>query len=189
MAQQVQDAIRAVTDEAVCHLQELIRLDTTNPPGNETAAAEYIAGVLRDGGYEPALIESAPGRGNVVARYPGTGRAAPLLIYGHTDVVTAEPKHWTHAPFSGDVSDGCIWGRGALDMKSLVAQELMIMLLLKRSGVRLDRDVIFAAPADEEAGGAAGRGLLVREHPDLVRAQSGLAEGGGTTICAAGRPL
>src|SRR5947209_4484970 len=188
MAQQVQDAIRAVTDEAVCHLQELIRLDTTNPPGNETAAAEYIAGVLRDGGYEPALIESAPGRGNVVARYPGTGRAAPLLIYGHTDVVTAEPKHWTHAPFSGDVSDGCIWGRGALDMKSLVAQELMIMLLLKRSGVRLDRDVIFAATADEEAGGHYGIGYLVDNHRELLEAEYGISEGGGMTTFLAGRP-
>lgn len=179
----------ALTDEAVRHLQHLLRIDTTNPPGNETAACEYIAETLRGEGYEPRVIESSPGRGNVVARYKGTGEKEPLLIYGHVDVVTAEPEHWIHAPFSGEVADGCVWGRGALDMKSMVAQELMVMLLLKRSGVQLKRDVIFAATADEEAGGRAGIGYIVDHHPDLVRAEYGLSEGGGTTTYIAGKPL
>jgi acetylornithine deacetylase/succinyl-diaminopimelate desuccinylase-like protein len=176
-----------VAEEAIQHLQSLLRIDTTNPPGNETAAAEYLAGVLRREGYEPHVIESAPGRGNVVARYPGTGEAAPLLVYGHVDVVTAEPVHWSRSPFSGDVADGCVWGRGALDMKSMVAQELMLMLSLKREGARLRRDVIFAATADEEVGGDAGMGFLVDHHPDLIRAEYGLSEGGGTTMYVAGR--
>lgn len=175
--------------EAVRHLQELLRIDTTNPPGNETAAAEYLAGVLRDAGYEPVVLESAPGRGNMVARFPGTEEVEPLLIYGHTDVVTAEPDQWTRPPFSGDSVDGYVWGRGALDMKSMVAQELMVMLMLRRSGVSLRRDVIFAATADEEVGGDAGIGFLVDHHPDLIRAEYGLSEGGGTTVYVAGKPL
>lgn len=189
MAQTVQTDVQALTDESVRHLQELLRLDTTNPPGNETLAINYLSDVLRGEGYEPAVIESGPGRGNVVVRYPGTGEREPFLIYGHVDVVTAEPDHWTHEPFSGDMADGCIWGRGALDMKSMVAHELMVMLLLKRSGVKLKRDVIFAATADEEAGGDAGIGFLVDRHPDLIRAEYGLSEGGGTTMYLAGRAV
>lgn len=189
MARTMETDLSPITEESVGHLQALLRLDTTNPPGNETAAAEYIADVLRREGYDPTVVESSPGRGNVVARYQGTGEADPLLIYGHTDVVTAESEHWTHAPFSGDIDEGCIWGRGALDMKSMVAQELMVMLLLKRSGVQLKRDVIFAATADEEAGGQAGMGYVVDQHPDLVRAEYGLSEGGGTTTFLAGKPF
>jgi acetylornithine deacetylase/succinyl-diaminopimelate desuccinylase-like protein len=177
----------AAADEAVQHLRNLLRIDTTNPPGNETAAAEYLAAVLRQEGYQPQVLESSPGRGNVVARYRGSGEREPLLIYGHIDVVTAEPARWSRGPFSGDVADGCIWGRGALDMKSMVAQELMVMLLLQRGRVPLKRDVIFAATADEEVGGDAGIGFLVDRHPDLVRAEYGLSEGGGTTMYVAGR--
>lgn len=173
--------------EAIGHLQALLRLDTTNPPGNETAAAEYLAGVLRAEGYAAEVIEPAPGRGSVVARLAGSGELPPLLLYGHTDVVTAEAEYWSHPPFSGAVEDGCIWGRGALDMKGMVAQELMTMLLLKRADARLRRDVIFAATADEEAGGQAGMGYLVDHHPELIRAEYGLSEGGGTTTYLANR--
>lgn len=179
----------ALTNESVRYLQDLLRINTTNPPGNETQAVEYIADVLRREGYDPHLIESSPGRGNVVARYQGTGELEPLLIYGHVDVVTADARRWRHGPFSGDMGDGCIWGRGALDMKGMVAQELMVMLLLQRSGIRLKRDVIFAATADEEAGGVAGMGYVVDHHPDLVRAEYGLSEGGGTTMYIAGKPF
>jgi len=178
-----------VAGESVRYLQDLLRIDTTNPPGGETAAAEYLAGVLRREGYEPVVLESAPGRGNVVARYRGTGELPPLLLYGHLDVVTAEADRWTHGPFSGVVADGCVWGRGALDMKSMVAQELMVMLLLMRRGVRPARDIIFAATADEEAGGHAGIGYLVDYHPDLIRAEYALSEGGGMTMYFAGRPF
>lgn len=175
--------------EAVRHLQELLRIDTTNPPGNETAAAEYLAAVARREGYEPVLLEPAPGRGNVVLRHAGSGTRLPLLLYGHTDVVPADGTRWEHGPFSGAESGGAIWGRGALDMKSLVAQQLMVMLLLRRHDVRLSRDVIFAATADEECGGTAGMGFLVRDHADLIRAEYGLSEGGGTTMYVAGSPL
>lgn len=177
----------AITEEAVRHLQELLRIDTTNPPGNETAAAEYLGRALRAEGYEPVIVESLPGRGNIVARCRGTGEAAPLLIYGHVDVVTTEPLHWSRAPFSGDAAGGYLWGRGALDMKSMVAQELMVMLLLQRNGARLKRDVIFAATADEEASGDAGMGFLVDRYPDLIRAEYGLSEGGGTTMYIGGK--
>jgi acetylornithine deacetylase/succinyl-diaminopimelate desuccinylase-like protein len=189
MTQATRIDLQAIADEAISHLQALLRIDTTNPPGNETAAAEYIAAVLRADGYRPRVIESAPGRGSVVARYHGTGLRPPLLLYGHTDIVTAEPQHWSHDPHSGAIAGGSIWGRGALDMKSTVAQQLMVMLLLARSGIRLARDVIYAATADEEAGGVAGMGYLIDQHPELIRAEYALSEGGGATMYVAGRPL
>lgn len=178
-----------IADESVHHLQELLRIDTTNPPGNETPAVEYLAGILQQEGYDPHLIESVPGRGNLVVRYAGTGERKPFLLYVHTDVVAAESQYWTYPPFSGNLADGCIWGRGALDVKSMVAQGLMVMLMLKRHGIRLKRDVIFAATADEEAGGRAGMGFLVDHHPELIRAEYGLSEGGGTTTFLGGKPL
>ncbi len=178
----------AITQETVRHLQALIRLDTTNLPGRETIAAEYLAGVLKAEGFEPIVLESAPTRGNVIARLTGSGERPPLLLYGHTDVVPAEPHHWTHPPFGGEIHDGFVWGRGAIDMKGSVAQQLMVMLLLKREGVRLRRDVVFAATADEEIGGPQGYGLawLVKQHPDLIRAEFGLTEMGGYNMDFAG---
>jgi acetylornithine deacetylase/succinyl-diaminopimelate desuccinylase-like protein len=182
---------RAVTDETVRHLQALLRLDTTNPPGHETLAAEYLAGVLRAEGIEPLVLESAPGRGNLVARLPGSGQEPPLLLYSHTDVVPAEASHWSHPPFGGEIAEGFVWGRGAVDMKDTVAQQLMVLLLLKRHGVSLRRDVIFAATADEEVGGHDGYGVawLAKHHPDLLRAEFGLSEVGGYNMDLGGRPV
>ena len=179
----------AVTAETIRHLQALLRLNTTNPPGNETLAAEYLAGVLRAEGLEPLVLESAPGRGNVIARLKGSGEAAPLLLYSHTDVVPAEPAFWSHPPFAGEIADGFVWGRGAVDMKDTVAEQLMVMLLLKRQAVPLRRDVIFAATADEEIGGVNGFGVawLVKHHAELLRAEFGLSEVGGYNIEFAGR--
>lgn len=177
----------AVREESVRHLQALLRIDTTNPPGNESAAADYLASVLRVEGYEPLLLEAEPGRANLIARYPGDGSAAPLLLYSHTDVVPAETDKWTQPPFSGAVAGGQIWGRGALDMKAMVAMELMTMLLLKRSGDALHRDVIFAATADEEIDSDAGAEWLVKHHPDLVRAEYGISEFGGYSLHYEGR--
>jgi acetylornithine deacetylase/succinyl-diaminopimelate desuccinylase-like protein len=181
----------AITTETVRNLQALLRLETVNPPGAELLAAEYLAGVLRAEGLDPLVLESAPGRGNVIARLPGSGEAAPLLLYGHTDVVPAEPAHWSHPPFGGEVHDGFVWGRGALDMKGSVAQQLMVFLLLKRQGVPLRRDVIFAATADEEVGGEDGKGMawLVKHHPDRLRAEFGLTEMGGYNVDFAGTPI
>lgn len=177
-----------ITHETARHLQDLIRLDTTNPPGNELIAAEHLARVLQTEGIEPLALESAPKRGNVVARLKGSGQAPPLLLYGHTDVVPAEPQFWTHPPFGGEVQDGYVWGRGAVDMKGTVAQQLTVFLWLKRLNVPLKRDVIFAATADEEVGGEGSCGLwwLVQNHPDLIRAEFGLTELGGYNMDFAG---
>jgi acetylornithine deacetylase/succinyl-diaminopimelate desuccinylase-like protein len=163
---------------ATTHLQNLLRLNTTNPPGNEILAANYLAEVLQQAGYKPTVIESAPGRGNVIARYKGAGAKRPLLLYNHLDVVPAEPEHWSHDPFSGDIDQGVIWGRGALDMKDVVTQQLMVMLRLAEIQPQLSRDVIFAGCADEEVGGEMGLGFLVREHRDLIDAEIGLSESG-----------
>ena len=176
-----QEWMQAV-DELVTHLQALIRCRTVNPPGNESEAATYLARVLRAEGLEPVVLESAPGRGNMVVRLQGTGEAPPLLLLSHTDVVPVEPEHWTHDPFGGDIVDDMVWGRGALDMKGIVAMQLMTVLLLHRRHVPLKRDVIFAATADEEAGGEYGIGYLVREHPDLIRAEVALSEFGGFNL-------
>ena len=172
----------AATDETVRHLRELIRRRTVNPPGNEIEAAEYIADVLRDEGLDPVIIESAPRRGNVVVRLRGRGEAPPLLLLSHTDVVPVEPEHWTRDPFGGEVAEGAVWGRGALDMKGIVAMQLMVVLLLHRTRAPLRRDVILAATADEEAGGRYGIGYLVDHHPDLIRAEVALSEFGGFNV-------
>ena len=121
-------------------LQDLLRFDTTNPPGNETPCVEYIAATLKREGIESQVFESAPGRGNLVARLKGDGSLSPLILMGHVDVVTAEADKWQHPPFSGDLVDGIVWGRGATDMKNMVAMELMVFMLLKREGVPLKRD-------------------------------------------------
>jgi acetylornithine deacetylase/succinyl-diaminopimelate desuccinylase-like protein len=168
--------------EVTGYLQDLIRINTTNPPGNETAAAAYIAEVLNREGYETILTESAPGRGNVTTRLAG-GNEDSLLLLGHTDVVDVDAAHWTHPPFSGVLVDDFIWGRGALDMKNMVAAELMVMLLLKRIDARPDRDVMYAATADEEAGkGGHGPGWLLDNHPEQIEAPVILTEGGGHDV-------
>jgi acetylornithine deacetylase/succinyl-diaminopimelate desuccinylase-like protein len=170
---------QAVRDEVTGHLQALIRIDTTNPPGNETEAARYIEGGLAREGLPSIVVESAPGRGNVLATLKGSD-GEPLMLLGHTDVVAVEPVHWTHPPFSGALVDGYVWGRGALDMKNMVAAELMVFLLLKREGIALCRDVIFAATADEEAGkGNHGPGWIIDHRPELWRARYIITEGGG----------
>ncbi|MBI2761820.1 MAG: M20/M25/M40 family metallo-hydrolase [Chloroflexi bacterium] len=172
----------AVRDEAAGYLRDLLRIDTTNPPGNERAAAEYIADVLSREGFEPRLFEPAPERVSVLARLAGSGERGPLLLQGHTDVVPADPSEWSWPPFSGDLADGCIWGRGALDMKGTVVMQLMALLLAERTGLRPRGDIIFAALADEEAGGFLGAGWLVDNEPDLVRAEVALGEVGGFTM-------
>jgi len=147
---------QAVQDEAVEHLRNLVRIDTTNPPGNETAA----------------------GRGNVVARLRGSdhGDTGALLLLSHLDVVPAEAERWRYPPFSGALADGYVWGRGALDTKQLTVMELMAVLLLQRRNVPLRRDVVLAATADEEVGGECGLGWLLEEHPDLLAC--GVPDGG-----------
>jgi acetylornithine deacetylase/succinyl-diaminopimelate desuccinylase-like protein len=170
-----------VAAEALGFLRELLRFDTSNPPGRERPAADYLAAVLAREGIPHQVIESAPGRANLIARLEGTGKKAPLLLSGHLDVVPAEPERWTHPPFAAVEADGYLWGRGAIDMKNMVAMSLMALVLLKRQGLALDRDVIFAAVADEEAGSRQGSLFLVERHPALVRAEYVLTEVGGNT--------
>ncbi|HWZ17437.1 MAG TPA: M20/M25/M40 family metallo-hydrolase, partial [Ktedonobacteraceae bacterium] len=132
-----------VGDETITNLRGLLRLDTRNPPGNEIRAAEYLRSLLETEGISGEIVGPSSDRGTFIARLRGDGSESPLLLMSHTDVVAVEPEKWTHAPFSGDVADGFIYGRGALDMKQMVTMEAMTMLLLKRTGVRLKRDVIF----------------------------------------------
>ena len=165
--------------EVVEHLCKLLQLDTRNPPGNEVRAAKYLREVLAQEGITGEIVGPSPDRGSLVVRLRGDGSAPPLLLMSHTDVVAVEPERWTHGPFSGDVADGYIYGRGALDMKNMVAMELMVMLLLKRNNVPLKRDVIFMASADEETGGQQGAGWVAQHRPELIRAEYALSEGGG----------
>lgn len=164
--------------EAVEILRRLIQFDTTNPPGNERPAAEYIQHLLAQEGIASEILESAPGRANLVARLKGDGSAAPLLLLGHLDVVYADPAEWTHPPFAGQVHDGFVWGRGALDMKDMVAMELMTMLLIRRHGIPLKRDLLFLAVADEENMGHFGAHWMLKNHRDKIDAEYVINEGG-----------
>jgi acetylornithine deacetylase/succinyl-diaminopimelate desuccinylase-like protein len=177
-AKLLQEVEKEVTD----FLSGLIRVNTTNPPGNETAAAKYTAKNLEKDGFKCEILESAPGRGSVITRIRGTGEKPCLLLLSHLDVVAANPKEWSVDPFGGTVKDGFVWGRGALDMKGMTAIEVMALKLLKRNKVMLKGDVILAATADEEKGGEAGAGWLVKNYPKKVCADYVLNEGGGTEI-------
>lgn len=174
--------IKEIEEEIVDLLSSLIRINTTNPPGNETEAAKYLAAQLGKDGFNCELFESAPKRGSVVTRLKGTGEKPSLLLLSHLDVVAADPKEWSVDPFGGVVKDGFVWGRGAVDMKSMTAMEVMVMKLLKRNGVKLKGDVILAATADEEQGGVLGAEYLLRHHPEKVYAPYVLNEGGGFAI-------
>jgi len=174
-------------DEIVFHFRELIRFNTTNPPGNESPAACYIADVLNRNGIENELIEPVPGRASVVARLRGDGSARPLLLMSHLDVVGAEEENWDHHPFSAHEEDGYIWGRGALDCKNTVALWMTALLALSRSETPLKRDVIFLAAADEEGGGRYGTGWIVKHRPEFINAEAALNEGGGIALGLMGR--
>jgi len=174
--------LKEVEEEVTNFLSELIRINTTNPPGNETEAAKYLAEHFRKEGFNCELYESAPERGSVITRMKGTGEKSSLLLLSHLDVVAADAKEWSVDPFSGVVKDGFVWGRGALDMKGMTAIEVMTMKLLKRNDVKLKGDVILAATADEEKGGLAGADYLLRNYPEKIRADYVLNEGGGLAI-------
>jgi acetylornithine deacetylase/succinyl-diaminopimelate desuccinylase-like protein len=174
--------LKEVEEEITSLLSELIRIDTTNPPGNETKAAKYLSENLGKDGFKCELFESAPGRGSVITRLKGTGEKPGLLLLSHLDVVAANAKEWSVNPFGGVVKDGFVWGRGALDMKGMSAIEVMTLKLLKRNGVKLKGDVILAATADEEMGGLGGADYLLRNHREKIFAPYVLNEGGGSAI-------
>jgi acetylornithine deacetylase/succinyl-diaminopimelate desuccinylase-like protein len=158
-------------------LQDLIRIDTSNPPGNEIAAARYVHDLLKKEGIDSEIIESAPGRGNLIARLKGEGSKPAMILLGHLDVVPAQASEWSVPPFAAEIKDGQLWGRGALDMKSLVAMEIQTLIRLKRENVKLDGDVILVLAADEEAGGENGAEFLVDNHWDKLDAKYLLNEG------------
>jgi len=172
----------AAGEEALRNLITLLRIDTTNPPGNELEAVRRVAGILEAEGLEPVVLESAPGRGNLVCRLRGAGRKGALILDAHLDVVPVEGQRWTRPPFSGKVTDGFVWGRGALDMKHMAAMSLEAMLLAKRHRARLEGDLVLVLTADEEAGGEKGIRWLARERPDLLEADYALGEVGGMTL-------
>ncbi len=172
--------------EAVKLLQELIRFDTTNPPGNETVVAMHLQKLLEADGIETRVLEVAPGRANLYARIKGDGSQRPLILLSHTDVVMAEPERWSVPPFAGEVRDGFVYGRGASDMKGTAAVHVTLMRLLKRHKVRLKRDLILLAVADEEAGGMGARSII-ENHPDLIRGAEFLLNEGDVAYVKGGK--
>jgi acetylornithine deacetylase/succinyl-diaminopimelate desuccinylase-like protein len=168
-------------------LQELIRFDTTNPPGNEAACIAFVRGLLEEEGCETQTYEQEPGRPNLVSRLAG-GDAPPLLLQGHVDVVTTAGQEWTHPPFEGRLENGEIWGRGALDMKAGVAMLVHAFLRAKRESATLPGDLVLIVLSDEENGGDLGARFLVEEHPELFEGMRyALGEFGGFTLHAGGR--
>jgi acetylornithine deacetylase/succinyl-diaminopimelate desuccinylase-like protein len=177
-------------DEVTGLLQALVRLDTVNPPGNESQAAELLRDYLAPTGVEVDLYARAPERANLVARIPGGGGPS-LAFLCHTDTVFADPSEWNRDPWSGDLVDGEVWGRGALDMKGQVAASAVAFASLAREGFKPSGDLLFIAVADEEVGGEAGFGLvwLCSEHPDAVRCDYAINEGGGDRLLLGGSPV
>jgi acetylornithine deacetylase/succinyl-diaminopimelate desuccinylase-like protein len=171
----------AIERETLEHFQALLRIDTSNPPGNETRAVEYLKGVLEREGIPVQVFALDPQRANLVATLKGSGAKRPLLLMGHTDVVTAVPERWTHPPFAAVRDKGHVYGRGALDDKDNVAASLMVMLMLKRLNVPLDRDVIFLAEAGEESTTRPGIDFMTEQHWPAIAAEFCLAEGGGVS--------
>jgi len=172
----------SLRDEVTQLLSRLIQADTTNPPGNETIAAELLRDYLEANGLACDLYARVPERANLVTRIKGTGDGPSLLLLGHTDVVLADAAEWSVPPFSGELRAGEVWGRGALDMKSHVAANAVAIASLAREGFRPKGDLIFAATADEEVGAGFGLEWLCDAHPDAVRADFCINEGGGDRL-------
>ena len=176
----------AANKETLANLQTMIRMNTVNPPGNEMQVARFLEATMKSAGIETHLFEPAPGRAAFVARLQGNGSKQPVLIMGHMDVVGVERAHWSVDPFAAGIADGYLYGRGAIDDKGMLAVNLEAMLLLKRTvidkGGTLSRDVIFVANSDEEQGGDFGMGWLIANHPELIKAEFALNEGGRTRI-------
>ena len=177
----------SLRQEATELLQELIRVETVNPPGNETRAAELLREYLGDHGVESELYAKVPERANLVARIPGNGTGPRLVLLSHTDTVLADPAEWELDPWSGELREGQIWGRGALDMKGQVAASAVAIASLAREGFEPGGDLIFAACADEEIGAGFGLQWLCQEHPQAVRSEYCVNEGAGDRVVLGGR--
>ena len=169
----------AAGDEAVQLLQDLIRIDTSNPPGSETLVAEYVERRLAKEGIDSEIYALDPARGNLVARLRGNGSKEPVLILAHSDVVGVNEDLWTVDAFSGEIMDDYIYGRGATDNKDMIAAAVEVMLTIKRQGLTLDRDVILLVEAGEEGSTQFGIDYMVKNHLDKIQAEFALNEGGG----------
>jgi len=179
----------AITNETQQILQDYLRVNTTNPPGNEMKAALFLKGILEKEGFEVQLLDSTelgPGRVNLYTRLKGNGSKKAVALVNHMDVVPASQQFWDVDPFSGVVKDGYIWGRGALDMKGEGIVHLMAMIALKRSGVQLNRDIVFIGNSDEELG-STGAIVFVKNHPDLLKDVEFLATEGGDNSVVDGK--
>lgn len=169
---------------------QYLKIDTTNPPGNETRAANFFAELCKREGIEHQVFEPVPGRGTLWARLKGSGSQRPVILLNHTDVVPHSPEFWSVPAFSGQIKDGFIYGRGAQDMKSVGLAQFMVMVALKRAKVPLKRDVIFLATADEEAGGLHGAGWFAKHRPELLgKAEFLFNEGGSNMVDQSGKVL
>src|SRR5437763_10404833 len=180
-------AVVSLREEVTELLQELLRIDTTNPPENEARAAELLRDYLGDNGVASELYARVPERANLVARIPGRGDGPRLLFLSHTDVVLADPAEWQADPFGGELREDEVWGRGALDMKGQVAAEAVAIASLAREGFEPGGELIFAATADEEVGAGFGAQWLCEAHPDAVRADFCINEGSGDRVELNGR--
>jgi acetylornithine deacetylase/succinyl-diaminopimelate desuccinylase-like protein len=182
---------QSVAAETVSRLQTIIRFDTTNPPGNELPLALYLETTLSEEGIETSLFEPQHNRAVIVGRIRGSGKKRPVILLAHMDVVGVEREGWSVDPFAGEIRDGYLYGRGAIDDKGMLAANLMTMLLLRRAlseaAEPLSRDVVFIATCDEEAGGEWGMGWLVKHHPEVLDAEFALNEGGRTRIIEGGQ--
>jgi len=172
----------AAQAEAVHFLADLVRIDTQDPPGDESRVANYLAGVLKSEGIESEILEPVAGRASIVARLKGSGKKRPLLIMGHEDVVPVDREHWTVEPFAATEREGVLYGRGASDDKAMVAANLEVFLQLKRMKIPLDRDVIFLSEASEEMSSSAGMATIVERYWDKIDCEFALNEGGGSLL-------
>ena len=181
----VNSTLSQIEVEAIGWLQGFLRINTTNPPGNELVAAKYLADILQKNGIQSEIFESTPGRGIIVARLAATAVPDPsraLLLMGHLDVVGVDKSKWTVDPFGGIIKGNYLYGRGAIDDKGMTIADLAVLVNLKRTGDRLDRDVIFLAEGDEEAGGETGMKFAVDKHWDKIASGFAINEGGQVAL-------
>ncbi|MFT5696959.1 MAG: acetylornithine deacetylase/succinyl-diaminopimelate desuccinylase-like protein, partial [Myxococcota bacterium] len=169
----------AIEAESVEMLSAYLQIDTTNPPGNETRGAEFFAALFDANDIENHTVESAPGRGNIMARIPGKGTKPAVVLMHHIDVVPADPQYWSADPFGGEIRDGDLYGRGAIDTKGLGVANALALLTLKRNNIQPAGDVIFLGVADEEAGGKMGAGYVVKHHPEWFKGAGVVLNEGG----------
>ena len=180
---------KQIENEALVVFRKLLSIDTTNPPGNEKPAIDYVRSLLEAQGLTPTVVGAQPDRPNLVARIPGRGNGPSLMLDSHVDVVPATEQKWTVPPFAAEVRDGWVWGRGAVDMKHMTALSVSVMLNVLRTGFKPAGDLVLSVTADEETGARLGAFYLVEKHPELVRVDYALGEVGGMNVTMNGQRI